>query len=196
MRRKRKVPGLNNSSIADISFILPSFFLMTTSMGADKGLQRRLPPQTDEKEKKAETDIKERNLLKIEVDASGNILCNGKPMKKEALTAEVKTFVSNKDNSPSLPEKHKVDIPLLGENISATTEHLIALQTNPRTSYEIYFDIQDRIIRGYTELRNELSLRKFGQPFASLNNEQKEAVRQFYPQRISEIEITQKGGEE
>ncbi|MBR6286415.1 MAG: biopolymer transporter ExbD, partial [Bacteroidaceae bacterium] len=74
--------------------------------------------------------------------------------------------------------------------------HLIALQTNPRTSYEIYFDIQDRIIRGYTELRNELSLRKFGQPFASLNNEQKEAVRQFYPQRISEIEITQKGGEE
>ena len=188
MRRKRKVPGLNNSSIADISFILLSFFLMTTSMGADKGLQRRLPPQTDEKEK--------RNLLKIEIDASGNITCNGKPMKKEALTAEVKEFVSNKENSPTLPEKHKVDIPLLGGNISTTTEHLIALQTNPNTSYETYFDIQDRIIRGYTELRNELSLRKFGQPFASLNSEQKEAVRQFYPQRISEIEITQKGGEE
>lgn len=196
MRRKRKVPGLNNSSIADISFILLSFFLMTTSMGADKGLQRRLPPLTDEKEKKSETDIKERNLLKIEIDANGNIACNGKSLKKEDLTARVKEFIGNPNNKSTLPEKQTINVPLLGGNINATTEHLIALQTSPQTSYETYFDIQDRIVRGYTELRNELSLKKFGQTFATLNNEQKEAIREVYPQRISEIEVSEKGGKE
>ena len=37
-RKKRKVPGLNASSTADISFILLIFFLVTTSMDTDSGL--------------------------------------------------------------------------------------------------------------------------------------------------------------
>ena len=36
---KRKVPGINASSTADISFILFIFFLITTSMDTDRGLQ-------------------------------------------------------------------------------------------------------------------------------------------------------------
>ena len=46
-RKKRKVPGLNASSTADISFILLIFFLVTTSMDTDSGLARRLPPQPE-----------------------------------------------------------------------------------------------------------------------------------------------------
>ena len=34
-KKKRKVPGLNASSTADISFILLIFFLITTSMDTD-----------------------------------------------------------------------------------------------------------------------------------------------------------------
>ena len=50
---KRKVPGLNQSSTADISFILLIFFLVTTSMDTDTGLPRRLPewdPNVEEQE--------------------------------------------------------------------------------------------------------------------------------------------------
>lgn len=39
-----KVPGLNTTSTADISFIFLIFFLVTTSMDADKGITRELPP--------------------------------------------------------------------------------------------------------------------------------------------------------
>ena len=46
-KKKRKVPGLNGSSLADISFILLIFFLVTTSMDTDTGLARRLPPPPD-----------------------------------------------------------------------------------------------------------------------------------------------------
>ena len=46
-KKKRKVPGLNASSTADISFILLIFFLITTSMDTDMGLARRLPQPPD-----------------------------------------------------------------------------------------------------------------------------------------------------
>ena len=44
MGKKRKTPGINGSSSADIAFMLLIFFLITTSMDTDKGLARRLRP--------------------------------------------------------------------------------------------------------------------------------------------------------
>ena len=62
---KRKVPGINASSTADISFILLIFFLVTTSMDSDKGLARRLPPPPENEQQDAEIDVKERKVLKV-----------------------------------------------------------------------------------------------------------------------------------
>ena len=55
-RSKRKVPGLNASSTADISFILLIFFLVVTSMDTDTGLARRLPNPPDPNQQ--EEDVK------------------------------------------------------------------------------------------------------------------------------------------
>ena len=38
-RGKRKVPDINSSSTADIAFLLLIFFLITTSMDTDRGLE-------------------------------------------------------------------------------------------------------------------------------------------------------------
>ena len=62
-KEKRKVPGLNATSTADISFILLIFFLVTTSMDTDTGLARRLPPPPENENSEAEIDVKERNVL-------------------------------------------------------------------------------------------------------------------------------------
>ena len=43
-RPQRRIPEINASSTADIAFLLLIFFLLTTSMDTDRGLQRRLPP--------------------------------------------------------------------------------------------------------------------------------------------------------
>ena len=39
----KKIPAINASSMADISFLLLIFFLVTTSMDVNQGLARRLP---------------------------------------------------------------------------------------------------------------------------------------------------------
>ena len=50
MGKKRKVPGINGSSSADIAFMLLLFFLLTTSMDTDMGLAQRLPPPPDKEQ--------------------------------------------------------------------------------------------------------------------------------------------------
>ncbi|MDR2469192.1 MAG: biopolymer transporter ExbD, partial [Tannerella sp.] len=75
MGKKRKVPGINGSSSADIAFMLLLFFLLTTSMNTDQGLARRLPPPPDPTMDKP-VDIKKRNMLRLRVNSSGEILCN------------------------------------------------------------------------------------------------------------------------
>ena len=67
-RPKRRVPGLNTTSTADISFMLLIFFLVTSSMDSDKGLARQLPPPQNEQVEQ-ELKVKERNVLKITLTA-------------------------------------------------------------------------------------------------------------------------------
>ena len=49
-KSKRKVPGINASSTADISFILLIFFLVVTSMNSNFGLQVMLPNPPEEQQ--------------------------------------------------------------------------------------------------------------------------------------------------
>ena len=44
---RRETPEINAGSMADISFLLLIFFLVTTTMDVDTGLQRRLPQIQD-----------------------------------------------------------------------------------------------------------------------------------------------------
>ena len=58
----------------------------------------------------------------------------------------------------------------------------------------MYIQVQNELTRAINELRDELSLEKFGKKYEELDKsipEEKEmiiAVRQVYPQRISEAE--------
>ena len=70
MGSKRKTPGINGSSSADIAFMLLIFFLITTSMDTDKGLARRLPPPVPKDQKKNDVDVNKRNLVVVLINSS------------------------------------------------------------------------------------------------------------------------------
>lgn len=76
-KRKRKVPGINASSTADIAFMLLIFFLITTSMDTDRGLARRLPPPPENEKQKDDIIVKERNVLQIRLNKDDQLMIGG-----------------------------------------------------------------------------------------------------------------------
>lgn len=180
---KRKVPEINSSSTADIAFLLLSFFLITTSMGDDKGLPRRLPALPSEDRPAEDAKLKERNVLRLALDAQDRLTCNGQALDIAGLRAQAKDFIANPDNASDKPEKFPADIPLLGK-MEITGKHVIVLECDRNASYKAYMAVQDELAGAYAELRNELALQRWHKAYTSLRPEQQEAIRKVYPQRI------------
>ena len=185
---KRKVPDINSSSTADIAFLLLIFFLITTSMDTDRGLARRLPPPPEnDKEQKNEDKVKQRNVLQIYLNMYDQLMVNGEIMNVQQLRAKTKEFVANKYNDESLPEKTSKDVDFFGPTM-VTEKHVVSLQNDRSSSYQAYIDDQNELVAAYNELRDELSQEKWGKKYSELNEDQQKAVREIYPQKISEAE--------
>jgi len=185
-RKKRKVPGINGASCADIAFMLLLFFLLTTSMDTDQGLARSLPPPP-ESDQKNESKINQRNVLSVLVNGENQILCEKEVVSLAVLRAKTMEFLDNPSNAENLPEKIAVDIPFFGTQF-ITKEHLISLQCTVDTEYQAYIDVQNELAAAYNELRDQLSLRQFNMKFSELDEARKEAVIAYYKQKISEAE--------
>jgi biopolymer transport protein ExbD len=187
-RKKRKVPGINGSSSADIAFMLLLFFLLTTSMDTDQGLPRRLPRPPENKDKMDEQKVNKRNTLLVMVSSDNRVMCGGEEVTLAQLREKTKEFIDNPNNSENLPEKESVDIPFFGEQM-ITSFHIISLQCDRGTKYQTYIDVQNELAAAYNDLRDIVSKRQFGKPFRTLDDDaQREAVMKYYPQKISEAE--------
>jgi len=186
-KKKRKMPGLNTTSTADISFMLLIFFLITTSMDTDQGLARTLPKPPEENELENEIDVKERNILNIRVNKDNYLMIGDDYVSVADVKERAKEFIANPNNDSKLPEKHPKDIKLLGPCM-VTDKHVISVQTDRGTSYWVYFEVQNELVAAYNELRNELAKEKFGHKYEVCTEEEQEAIREYYPQKISEAE--------
>ena len=194
MGKKRKMPGLNTSSTADISFMLLIFFLVTTSMDTDQGLGRTLPKPPEEDQLNNEIKVKERNILNIRINKDNYLLIGDDYASVEDVKERAKEFIANKDNNPNLPELKPKKIKGLGKTMMVTENHVISVQTDRGTDYGVYFQVQDALVAAYNELRDELAKEEFGFKYEYLTDDQKDAIREVYPQKISEAEPKQYGG--
>lgn len=187
-RQKRGVPGINSSSTADIAFMLLIFFLITTSMDTDRGLARRLPQPPDKNVQKDENIIvKERNVLQVRLNKDNQLMCGADYIAIGQLREKAKEFIANPYDDENLPEKHRKNIPLLGD-VMITEKHVISVQNDVGTSYDAYFQVQNELVAAYNELRDEFAKAKFGRVYAKCSEDEQKAVRDFYPQKISEAE--------
>ena len=74
----RKTPGLNTQSTADIAFLLLCYFLMTSTMDQQSGLQRRLPPMPDQNQKTEDTKVNKRNIIIVKINSSDRLFAQGR----------------------------------------------------------------------------------------------------------------------
>ena len=190
---KRKVPDINSSSTADIAFLLLIFFLITTSMDTDRGLARRLPPPPEQNQKNDDIKLKERNVLQVFLNMNDQLMCGNDYITTDQLRAKAKEFIANPYNDETKPEKHAKDIPFFG-NMMITEKHVISVQNDVGTSYQAYIDVQNELVAAYNELRNELGKAKFGKLYNECNEDEQKAIREYYPQKISEAEPKKYGG--
>lgn len=193
MGKKRKAPGINATSSADIAFMLLLFFLMTSSMDTDKGLPRRLPQPPQKDQVIEDTKIKKRNMMVVQINSTNQVAVNGEYTDVKNLKNKVKEFIENVSNDESKPEKIEEDIPYFGK-VMITKNHVISLQNDRGTEYQAYIDVQNELAAAYNELRNDLSQRKFGKTFDTLDEDQQAAVMKYYKQGISEAEPKNYGG--
>lgn len=189
------MPQVNSSSTADMAFILLIFFLTATSMGTDKGLARQLPPPVPDEFKNQETNVKKRNVLNILINSQNQVLCQGEYLNNiKLLRKKTKEFIENKNNDPDMPQMIMLkDVQFLGD-IMATKNHIVSLQSDRGTQYEVYIKVQNEIVAAYNELRDEFSLAHFNKRYAELDEDHQKSVRAVYPQKISEAEPRTYGG--
>ena len=185
---------INAASVADISFMLLILFLMVTSMDVDKGLSRQLPPPDPTQEERDEARVSERNLMKVSITADNRLLIDEKDASLNDIRQRVMAFVENGDERADMPEKHEVDIPLLGM-CRVTDRHLIQIEADRGSSYDTYFTVQNEIVAAYNTLRTRLAQKRFGRSYAQCTEAQKEALRAYYRQRVSEVYQKEEGGE-
>ena len=189
-RNKKKLPGLNASSMSDISFLLLTFFLLVSSINTDMGIQRRLPPPSDPNVKPP--DIHRINTFVVLVNKDDKLLFNNELGDITALKDRAKEFLSNPDNLPNLPEKQTRNIPLLGD--IEVSKGVISLQNDRGTSYEMYLMVQNELTAAVNELRDEMAKARFGRAYIDCSQAQREAIDKAIPIAISEAEPKNIGG--
>ena len=189
----KETPQFNSSSMADISFLLLLYFLLTTTFDSDYGLMRQLPAIPEDETE--QTPIKERNVLEVFLNFSDALMVEGEEFYVGDLKEKTKIFFTNPTNADDLPEREERTIQYLGRMV-VNKQAVVSLKCDKGTSYKAYIEVQDQLAAAVNELRDELSLTHFGKKFDDLtNSDYREAIQKVYPMAISEAEPEAQGAE-
>ncbi|OUU22151.1 MAG: biopolymer transporter ExbD [Flavobacteriaceae bacterium TMED48] len=200
---KRSAPEVNAGSMADIAFLLLIFFLVTTTIETDSGLNRKLPPMEDQVDPPI---IREKNIFTVVVNKNDQLLVEEELTDIQDLRSLAVAFL---DNGGGVGEE-ACDY-CQGERDEASSDNpdkaIISLKNNRETSYKVYIAIQNELVAAYNELRNREFLRlypnvglnfvdaqkKYDDPRTSADDSEElkpklDVVKKMYPQKLSEAE--------
>ena len=169
-----------------MAFLLLCFFMMTTTMDQDKGLQRRLPPMPDPNQKVEDQKVNRRNIIVVKINSADRLLAGSEPMHVSQLKDKIKEFLTNPANDPNLPEKEEIEIENFGPCM--VSKGVISLQNDRGTSYQAYMAVQNELVKAVNELHDEFAVANYGKVYAKCNEDEQVVVRKAVPQNISEAE--------
>ncbi len=169
-----------------MAFILLCFFLMTTTMDQDKGLNRRLPPMPDPNQKVEDQKVNRRNIIVVKINSADRLLAGNEPMAVGQLKDKIKEFLVNPNNDPNLPEREEKDIEGFGKYM--VSKGVISLQNDRGTSYQAYIAVQNELVKAVNELRDEFAMANFAKLYVKCSEDEQKIVREAIPQNISEAE--------
>lgn len=210
---RRENPEINAGSMADIAFLLLIFFLVTTTMNVDSGISKKLSekPPADY----VPPVIKEKNIFEVNINRNNELMVEGNRMDIKDLKDAALKFIDNgggigntENGIPGKPCDY-----CQGERSESSSDHpnkaIISVQSDRGTEYGTYIQVQNELLKAYTELRNRLSRQKYQMTFDELEKAYEEAkknagmkdrvedlrvkvefIKTAYPQIISDAEPT------
>jgi biopolymer transport protein ExbD len=182
----RPAGDINAGSMADIAFLLLTFFMMVTTMDTETGIQRRLPPMPDENHIEQADQINKRNIMVVLINNNDRLFAGGEEMPVVMLKEKVKEFLTNPANLPNLPEKRERDIEGFGPYM--VSRALVSLQNTRGTSYKAYIEVQNELVKAFNEVRDDFAMQHFGKKYDFLNDDQQRITRDAVPMNLSERE--------
>ncbi len=204
MARRAGAPEVSAGSMADIAFLLLIFFLVTTTIETDAGLDRMLPPIEP-----PETDvvIKQKNIFQVNLNKDGQLLADGELIQLNQLREKAIAFLDNGGAASGSPEycsycKGKRD----GSSSDSPAKAIISVKSDRETKYGTYITVQNELVGAYNDLRNREAQRLYKRDFtdmeaqylnpetdASIKEDLKKRVKriqELFPQKLSEAETS------
>ena len=199
----RKSPEISTGSMADIAFLLLIFFLVTTTIETDSGINRKLPPMEDQIDPPI---IREKNIFTVVVNKYSQILVEENLTDIKDIRRLAMDFL---DNGGGRGEE-ACDY-CQGDRNPRSSDNpdkaVISLKNDRETPYKSYIAVQNELVAAYNELRdrefknrypNE-GLTYFEADFIysdprttvaqKMNLKEKlDVVKKLYPQKLSEAE--------
>jgi len=114
-KRKERMVAIPTSSMADIAFLLLTFFLVTTSLDLDKGLGLQLPAKGDQQ------IVHQKNLTSLFVNEKGQVLLDNEVIEVRAIKEKIRQML--------------IQNPLL----------IVSIKTSKRTRYQSYVHVLDQV---------------------------------------------------
>ena len=199
MPRRKGAPEVNAGSMAHIAFLLLIFFLVTTTIETDAGLDRMLPPIEP-----PETDviIRQKNIFTVNINKNGQLLVEDELMNLKDLRKAATAFLENNADGSCSYCKGRKD----AASSDNPTKAIISLKNDRETKYSTYITVQNELVGAYNDLRNREAQRLFNRDFTEMESEylnpetptatrddlkdKVKRIQDMFPQKLSEAETS------
>jgi len=115
-KRKKVDQEIPTSALPDIVFLLLIFFLVTTTIDAEKGLDLVLPPALSE-----ELEMSKDNIANLLINAAGNVAIDNEIVEISDITRIIK------------------------ERLQENPILVVSVKTDKLTQFDIYLDVIDKL---------------------------------------------------
>ena len=200
---RRKSPEVNAGSMADIAFLLLIFFLVTTTIETDSGINRKLPPMEEQIDPPI---IRQKNIFTVVVNKNNQLLVEEELTDIKDLRNLAVDFLDNGGGSG----EEACDY-CQGDRDPRSSDNpdkaIISLKNDRETEYKVYIAVQNELVAAYNVLRNREFARlypnealtyveadlRYSDPRTSPDDksslkEKLDIIKALYPQKLSEAE--------
>ncbi len=163
MGKRTEAPKVNAGSMADIAFLLLIFFLVTTTIETDAGLDRMLPSTAP----KPPIEVKDRNILEVVINKNNSVMVEGNEMSLAELRETAIAFIDNGADKEDCGYCR-------GEGALESSEDplgaIVSVKSHRETTYETYIAVQNELVAAYHTLRNREGQRLYQQDYTAMED--------------------------